>query len=127
MATTWASSSPEFRHKELDRTTGWPFWAARLRSLTIEESERRSEAPLILLAFAFLIAYAWPVLDPASNRTRAPYSTRSHGPSRGAFAIDLLTRLTLTDNRRAQGVADRLGRRWIWARRPPSKKRPSTW
>jgi voltage-gated potassium channel len=30
----------------------------------VERWERRSEIPLLLLALAFLTAYAWPVLDP---------------------------------------------------------------
>ena len=30
----------------------------------VERWERRSEVPLVLLALAFLVAYAWPVLDP---------------------------------------------------------------
>lgn len=30
----------------------------------VETWERRSEVPLLLLALAFLVAYAWPVLDP---------------------------------------------------------------
>ena len=32
--------------------------------MTVERWDRRSEVPLILLALAFLVAYAWPVLDP---------------------------------------------------------------
>lgn len=30
----------------------------------VQRWERRSEVPLLLLAVAFLVAYAWPVLDP---------------------------------------------------------------
>lgn len=30
----------------------------------VQAWERRSEVPLLLLAVAFLVAYAWPVLDP---------------------------------------------------------------
>jgi voltage-gated potassium channel len=30
----------------------------------VERWERRVEVPLLLLALAFLVAYAWPVLDP---------------------------------------------------------------
>lgn len=31
--------------------------------MKVEDWERRVEVPLLFLAFAFLIAYAWPVLD----------------------------------------------------------------
>jgi voltage-gated potassium channel len=30
----------------------------------VQRWERRSEIPLLLLAVAFLVAYAWPVVDP---------------------------------------------------------------
>ncbi len=30
----------------------------------VQRWEQRSEVPLLLLATAFLVAYAWPVLDP---------------------------------------------------------------
>ena len=30
--------------------------------------ERRAEVPLLLLALAFLVAYAWPVIDPSLDR-----------------------------------------------------------
>lgn len=30
----------------------------------VQAWERRAEIPLLLLAAAFLVAYAWPVLDP---------------------------------------------------------------
>ncbi|WP_151081430.1 potassium channel family protein [Nocardioides cynanchi] len=35
----------------------------------VERWERRVEVPLLLLALAFLVAYAWPVLDPRLDST----------------------------------------------------------
>jgi len=37
----------------------------------VEQWERRSEVPMLLLAVAFLVTYVWPVLDPVLNRTAA--------------------------------------------------------
>jgi voltage-gated potassium channel len=34
----------------------------------VERWERKSEIPLLLLAVAFLVAYAWPVIDPRLDR-----------------------------------------------------------
>lgn len=69
--------------------------------MTVEKWERRSEVPLILLALAFLVAYAWPVLDPRLEpNTRTTLDTLSWTVW-GAFALDLLIRLVLADDRRS--------------------------
>jgi hypothetical protein len=52
---------------------GEPSWLQRsptYRGMTrVERWERHFEIPLLLLAAALLIAYAWPVLDPRIDRT----------------------------------------------------------
>ncbi len=69
--------------------------------MTVEKWERRSEVPLILLALAFLVAYAWPVLDPRLEpNTRTTLDVLSWTVW-GAFALDLLIRLVLAENRRS--------------------------
>jgi voltage-gated potassium channel len=71
----------------------------------VEAWERRAEIPLVLLALAFLVAYAWPVLD----RDLAP---DLHERLRlvswtvwGAFAIDLAVRLWLASGQRLRYAA----------------------
>jgi len=66
----------------------------------VEQWERRSEVPLLLLAVAFLIAYVWPVLDP-----ELPGDARSfHGVVSwtfwAAFALDFAIRIALSDRLR---------------------------
>lgn len=69
--------------------------------MTVEKWERRSEVPLILLAGAFLVAYAWPVLDPRLDPSTRTVLDALSWTVWGAFAVDLLIRLVLTDNRRS--------------------------
>jgi voltage-gated potassium channel len=69
--------------------------------MTVEKWERRSEVPLILLALAFLVAYAWPVLDPRLDPNTRTILDVLSWTVWGAFAIDLLIRLVLADNRRS--------------------------
>lgn len=68
--------------------------------VTVERWERRSEVPLILLAVAFLVAYAWPVLDPRMDGDLRDVLTVVSWSVWGAFAVDLAIRLYLADDRR---------------------------
>ena len=69
--------------------------------MTVEKWERRSEVPLILLALAFLVAYAWPVLDPRLEPSTRTTLDALSWTVWGAFALDLLIRLVLADDRRS--------------------------
>lgn len=68
--------------------------------MTVERWERRPEVPLTLLALAFLVAYAWPVLDPAVDSDLRTFFTAVSWTVWAAFAIDLAVRLVLADDRR---------------------------
>lgn len=68
--------------------------------MTVERWERRTEVPLILLALAFLAAYAWPVLDPRLDQGLRTFLTAVSWAVWMAFAVDLAVRLTLADERR---------------------------
>lgn len=72
--------------------------------MTVERWERRSEVPLMLLALAFLVAYAWPVLDPRLDPSTRTVLDALSWTVWGAFAIDLIIRLVLADNRRAYAM-----------------------
>ncbi|MER7070587.1 potassium channel family protein [Terrabacter sp. NPDC000476] len=72
--------------------------------MTVEKWERRSEVPLILLALAFLVAYAWPVLDPRLDPSTRNVLDALSWTVWGAFAFDLLIRLVLADGRRAYAI-----------------------
>lgn len=63
--------------------------------------ERRAELPLLALAVAFLIAYAWPVLDPSTDRDLVSFFRVVSWVVWAAFALDLAVRLYLADERRA--------------------------
>lgn len=68
--------------------------------MSVEKWERRSEVPLILLAIAFLVAYAWPVLDPRIDADLRGFLTFLSWAVWVAFAADLLIRLVLAEDRR---------------------------
>lgn len=70
----------------------------------VERWERRAEVPLILLAVAFVVAYAWQVLDQSLSRDVAGYLAAVSWTVWGAFAVDFLIRLTLTDDRSGYAV-----------------------
>lgn len=72
--------------------------------MTVERWERRSEVPLILLALAFLVAYAWPVLDPRLHPDLKTMLTAVSWAVWAAFAVDLLIRLALADDRRCYAL-----------------------
>jgi len=65
----------------------------------VERWERRSEVPLILLALAFLVAYAWPVLDPRLDADTVTMLTFVSWTVWVAFAIDFAIRIRLADAR----------------------------
>jgi voltage-gated potassium channel len=65
----------------------------------VERWERRSEIPLLLLALAFLVAYAWPVLDPRINPDLEQSLQLLSWTVWGAFAIDFVIRIVLADPR----------------------------
>lgn len=65
----------------------------------VEQWERRSEIPLLLLAFAFLAAYAWPVLDPRLDQGWREFFTVTSWTVWVAFAVDFAARLWLASAR----------------------------
>jgi len=72
---------------------------------SLERWEKRAEVPLLLLALAFLVAYAWPVLDPrldSSIRTTLEVASWSVW---AAFIIDFAVRLYLAPERRTYAVS----------------------
>jgi voltage-gated potassium channel len=83
------------------RAVGYP-WAVSGTLAAVERVqrwERRAEVPLLLLAIAFLVAYAWPVIDPRLDHgTRAAFSTVSWAVW-VAFAADFAIRLALARDR----------------------------
>lgn len=70
----------------------------------VERWERTSEVPLLLLALAFLVAYAWPVLDPRLDHTLDNVLTVASWTIWVAFAIDFAIRLWLAEERRHYAV-----------------------
>lgn len=78
---------------------------ARTPGLTrVQRWERRVEIPLLLLAGAFLVAYAWPVLDTGLNpniRTVLEFASWSVW---AAFSIDFAARLYLAEERRQYAI-----------------------
>ncbi|MEO7942476.1 MAG: ion channel [Marmoricola sp.] len=70
----------------------------------VQRWERRSEVPLLLLAAAFLVAYAWPVVHPQlDSHLRTSLSIVSWTVW-GAFAVDFTARIFLADNRRTYAL-----------------------
>jgi len=54
----------------------------------VERWERRVEIPLLLLAAAFLVAYAWPVVDPRMDSDIRSFLVRVSWTVWAAFAVD---------------------------------------
>lgn len=73
----------------------------------VEAWERRSEIPLLLLALAFLGAYAWPVLDSSIDPGLVPTLRLINWTVWGAFAIDLAIRLWLAKGERVRYALSR--------------------
>jgi voltage-gated potassium channel len=67
--------------------------------MTVERWERRAEIPLLLLALAFLVAYAWPVLDPRLDPNLRTWLSAVTWTVWVAFAVDFAVRLILSDSR----------------------------
>lgn len=65
----------------------------------METWEKKSEVPLSLLAVAFLIAWAWPILDPRMGGTLRESLSAATWTVWTAFAIDLVARLILADHK----------------------------
>jgi voltage-gated potassium channel len=66
----------------------------------VERWERTSEVPLLLLAAAFLVAYAWPILDPRLDPDLETVCEVASWTVWAAFAVDLVIRLSLAEDRR---------------------------
>lgn len=67
--------------------------------------ERRAEVPLLLLAVAFLVAYAWPVLDPRLDADVRSVLEVASWTVWVAFMVDFAARLYLADERRHYALA----------------------
>lgn len=62
--------------------------------------EQRTEWPLAIAAVAFLIAFAWPILDPGLTPRWHTVCTLVDRIIWAVFAVDILVRLTVTEQRR---------------------------
>lgn len=65
----------------------------------VERWEHRAEIPLLLLAVAFLVAYAWPVLDPRLDAEVATVLDVASWSIWAAFAVDFAARVYLAEHR----------------------------
>ncbi len=72
---------------------------------TVQRYERHSEIPLLLLAFAFLVAYAWPVLDLGLDQDLHDFLDTVSWTVWGAFAVDFAIRLVLADSSRRYALS----------------------
>lgn len=72
---------------------------------SVERWEKRAEIPLLLLAVAFLIAYAWPVLDPRLDPDLRTILELASWTVWTAFVIDFAARLYMSDDRRGYGLS----------------------
>jgi len=72
--------------------------------MRVETWERRAEIPLLLLAIAFLVAYAWPIVDPGLDRDLESFLQVASWTVWGAFAIDFIVRLLLVEGRRDYAI-----------------------
>lgn len=65
----------------------------------LESWERRADVPLLLLAVAFLVAYAWPVIDPTLDADLETFFVVCSWTVWAVFAIDFVIRIVLADER----------------------------
>jgi voltage-gated potassium channel len=72
---------------------------------SVERWEKRAEIPLLLLAVAFLIAYAWPVLDPRLDPDLRTILELASWTVWTAFVIDFAARLYMADERRRYALS----------------------
>ncbi|WP_216652055.1 potassium channel family protein [Nocardioides sp. zg-1308] len=70
----------------------------------VETWEKTSEVPLLLLAGAFLVAYAWPILNPDLHPDLATFFFYASWTVWLAFTIDFVIRLALSDRRRSYAL-----------------------
>lgn len=70
----------------------------------IDGWERRAEIPLLLLAGAFLVAYAWPILDPSIDRDLSTSLSVLSWTVWAAFAIDFIIRIALAEGERKEYI-----------------------
>ena len=70
----------------------------------VERWERRADVPLMLLAVAFLIAYAWPVLDPRMEAGTRSFLQVVSWTVWAAFIADFAIRIALTEERGAYAL-----------------------
>jgi voltage-gated potassium channel len=66
---------------------------------SVERYERRAEIPMLLLALAFLVAYAWPVLDRDLDSNLITGLNVLSWAVWAAFAVDFAIRLWLAEHR----------------------------
>jgi voltage-gated potassium channel len=71
----------------------------------VERWEKRAEVPLLLLALAFLGAYAWPVLDPRLDHDLRTVLEVASWTVWVAFVIDFAARLHLAQDRRGYAAS----------------------
>lgn len=71
----------------------------------VQRWEKRAEIPLLLLAVAFLVAYAWPVLDPRLDADLRTSLDVASWTVWAAFIADFAARLYLADDRRAYALS----------------------
>jgi voltage-gated potassium channel len=72
---------------------------------SLERWEKRADIPLLLLALAFLVAYAWPVLDPGLDTSLRTTLEVASWTVWVAFALDFAARLYLAPARKAYAVS----------------------
>lgn len=63
----------------------------------VERWEHRTNIPLLLLALAFLVAYAWPVVQPDLEPSFRQFFTALSWTVWAAFGLDFVVRLVLAD------------------------------
>ncbi|GGO84149.1 hypothetical protein GCM10011584_01020 [Nocardioides phosphati] len=73
--------------------------------MTLERWERIWEIPLIGLALAFLVAYAWPILDPRLDPDVTSFLTAVSWTVWAVFALDFAARLWLAEDRRQYAIS----------------------
>ena len=71
----------------------------------VQRWEKHAEIPLLLLALAFLVAYAWPVLDPRLDNDLRTMLELASWTVWAAFAVDFAARLWLAQERRRYAVS----------------------
>jgi voltage-gated potassium channel len=81
-----------------ERTRGKPITLPRMTR--VERWERRFEIPLLLSALAFLVAYAWPILDPRMDPGIETFLTVVSWTVWGVFFVDFVIRLMLAEEHR---------------------------